>query len=86
MYTQEHPHGPIKSHLDPDRDAKTTPGKWDLSSLPEPVHKPLEASDQNEAAEQPPSAGAPMPKRYKEMHLDPYLDDPSPESCWGHQI
>lgn len=86
MYTQETPHGPIHSHLDPDRDTKTTPGKWDLSSLPEPVHTPLNPADQNEAGEQTPSSGAPMPKRYKEMQIDPFLDGDSPESCWGHQI
>ena len=88
MYTQDTPHGPIKSHLDPERDAKTSFGKWDLSSLPEPSHPALNGSGPSEPVEeknmQP--SGSKLPKRYAEMHIDPFLDDDSPESSWGRQI
>jgi hypothetical protein len=87
MYTQETPHGPIRSQLDPDRDAKTTPGKWDLSSLPEPAHQALdEQNHAMKAGEPAPTNGTAMPRRYEEMQIDPYLDGDSPESCWRYQI
>ena len=87
MYTQDNPNGPVRSHLDPDRDAKTTPGKWDLSSLPEPVHPPLNGTGSGESvADETRSSNTKLPQRYAEMHVDPFLDGEAPESCWGQQI
>jgi hypothetical protein len=87
MYTQDNPNDPIRSHLDPDRDAKTTPGKWDLSSLPEPVHPPLNGAGSGESVEEVTgSSNSKLPQRYAEMHIDPFLDGDVPEGCWGRQI
>jgi hypothetical protein len=87
MYTQENPNGPIRSQLDPERDSKATPGKWDLSSMPEPVHPPLNGTspEQGEEEAAPPSTSQ-LPKRYAEMHIDPFLDGDVPENSWGRQI
>lgn len=87
MYTQEGPNAPIQSHLDPERDTKAYPGKWDLSSLPQPVHPPVNGKDPGVKAEppaEPPSSA--QSQRYAEMQVDPFLDGDSPESCWGCQL
>jgi len=87
MYTQESPDGPVHSYLDPERDTKTYPGKWDLSSLPEPIHPPLNGKDPGEKNETPSqSPTSALSAKYAEMQIDPFLDDDSPESSWGCQI
>ena len=87
MYTQENPNGPIQSRLDPERDTKAYPGKWDLSSLPEPVHPPLNGKEPESKVEQAsqPSSSL-LSKRYADMQVDRFLDGDSPETCWGSQI
>jgi hypothetical protein len=86
MYTQDNPNGPIHSHLDPERDSKTTPDKWDLSSLPQPVHPPLNGKDADHEEESAQPSRSKLPQRYAEMHIDPFLDGDTPEGCWGRQI
>lgn len=99
MNAQDNPNGPVRSQLDPERDTKAYPGKWDLSSLPQPTHPPLNGTEHGQAPAEPSamstsatSTSEPgrtdLPQRYAEMQIDPFLDEDedTPESCWGRQI
>ena len=94
MNAQDNPNGPVRSQLDPERDTKAYPGKWDLSSLPQPTHPPLNGTEHDQAPAEPSAIGTSeqgrtdLPKRYAEMQIDPFLDEDedAPESSWGRQI
>lgn len=89
MNAQDNPNGPVRSQLDPERDTKAYPGKWDLSSLPQPTHPPLNGTEHGQTPAEPSQPGpTDLPQRYAEMQIDPFLDEDedTPESCWGRQI
>lgn len=87
-----HPQTTPRSHLDPEHESRAYPGKWDLSSLPQPAHPLLNGTGQDQeadglsqqdGAEKCPSSGvysSSMLQKYAEMQIDPFLDSDKDET------
>ena len=77
-------HHPRKPRLDPDRDFRIYPAKWDLSSLPEPSQFAgghVDSQGMLENAGQMSEASA---RFFADLQLDPFLDgegEPPKRDC-----
>lgn len=75
---------PRNSHLDPDRDSRFYPSKWDLSSLPDRPNFVETKGDLAEVSGAIDSMSDACAQFFADLQLDPFLDDdglPSKRDC-----